>query len=367
MGVASSQNKARELASAEIAKQFKMQISYRNRDTQIETQDVTGDKTNSEFYYSKTQVNTSVEIDHVEFVLSRKMESGVAVLAVVNKEQYFSHQKMKLDAYTNEIISAQETFLKDESFQGVWDYEKNMEALKRKYQKSVTDLSHLGFDSERFIGSESSVDKSELQAHKKDILDKFNLKNRIMIDSNDLRIQPHREAYRDSIGVWCLDKKGNELSQFYLSHQSEVELISVRNYCYGAYQILISYTRSYTSSKMEKWVKSHEVKYLIPKSWKYYSTLSISSSLRPYLPQGVLRESLKAKGYFQRTDAPELAIEGKVISQTISSYEHVKTYYSADITFNFNHSPLKTQLSFKGSPSELLKEEILIDLINQRL
>lgn len=366
VGVAMNQSRARELASSEIAKQFQLNISSSNRDTQVEVQ-VGQQQEHSEFYYSKVQTSSSIELPLVEYVMSQEVPEGVAVLAVINKAKYTQHYHNSLNRILQEIAQHQQHLLKANELKPVWTYYRVVEHLRHQYNQSLDRLSMAGVSIIPFQSQMGTILESiEVEQHVQGIFKKYEIQALLSQETDDLKVLASEEMQGTPILIQCLGVSGSVLAVHTLIIDP-TKSHSLKPYCMGASQVQVGHSGSSLQREARQWREANRVLWQAPTTWREFSNLSLVNPSEVKLDSGHLRSALQSQGFKFSTQGLPLEVRLQVDERALKSFQGIQKLTLYRIEFLVLGSENFKGFEIQGRTQKPVTAKFIAELISQKL
>lgn len=299
VGVAARQSQARELAASEISKQFQLHISTRNRDTQVSMNSNVQADTHEEFYFSKTVTQSALTLEGVEFVESKEVQGGVAVLAVLNKRDFQSRHQTQVDSLVELISQNIQVGLSSSNLKEVWVQRVSIEKALSQIAQSRNLLSKVSL----------TLNSSGLDSPLKQF--KAHLQNMLAESAKFLNGGSYSKQFQyPPIQKQCLG--------------SASQILGTAEEClWGSYEQL-SWKISPSSISMSEWIDESSVKRPLENQEYSFSTIQMNSES---LKASDFTQGLKVLGVTQSKNAPRLKVNVEAAQKSIRGFAGYIHYY----------------------------------------
>lgn len=299
VGIAARQSQARELAASEISKQFQLHISTRNRDTQVSMNSNVQADTHEEFYFSKTVTQSALTLEGVEFVESKEVEGGVAVLAVLNKNDFQSRHQARVDSLAELIAQNIQVGINSTSLMEVWSQRVSIEKALSQITQSRNLLNKVSMT---LNSHDLELPLKQFKAH-------------------------HRSIMAESVKFLNGDQYSKQFQYPPIQKQclgSSNQIIGTAEDClWGNYEQL-SWKVSPTSISMSEWVNESSVKRPLENQGYSYSKVDLNSES---LNAKDLVQALKSTGILHSQKGPRLKVNIEVNQKSIRGFAGYIHYF----------------------------------------
>lgn len=339
VGVAARQSQARELAASEISKQFQLHISTRNRDTQVSINSNVQADTHEEFYFSKTVTQSALTLEGVEFVESKEVQGGVAVLAVLNKRDFQSRHQTQVDSLVELISQNIDVGLNSSNLMEVWAQRVSVEKALSQITQSRNLLSKVSLTLNP-SGLESPL--KQFKAHHQHMLTE---------SAKYLNGGSYSKQFQyPPIEKQCLG--------------SANQIIGTAQEClWGSYEQL-SWKISPASISMSEWIDESSVKRPLEDKEYSFSVIEMNSKS---LKVSDFTQGLKALGVTQSKNAPRLKVNVEVAQKSIRGFAGYIHYYHFNgniiLTQGANVQKLEVNQQIQASQPKEALEKLLRGMI----